>query len=177
MFRKSFLLFLCLMFAGVITGCSTVSGLKNAAFGHDQRTSVGSTNISEYKTAPVDMKGTIVAVKAINVQDADNGLVDSAIDAAGNESTGLAQQTIRSTAGYGGMMGMVGSVASKVAGSAIHLFTKKAKAKNGVLVKVKLARGDTYSIQQRGVASDFPIGTKVVLQSVANRGLQIVIAK
>lgn len=139
---------------------------------------VGSVSLSEYQEAQPTYKGVIVAVKAIDIADNSDSIVNSAIDSADRNSAGMADSAIRSTTGYGGIMGVVGRVAGQVAGSTVHALAKNAKADAGVAVSVKLAVGSTTTVRQLGVPSDFPIGAKVVIQNADDGGgAQIAIAR
>lgn len=159
---KMVMLALCLVFGAALTGCSTVGNLTHGVVGSSHSSTSPASN-----AAVATLDGVVVAVKPIKVEVDSNGMVESAIDVADSRSAGFASSAVQSAAGYGGVMGMFGSIAGSIAGKAVHLVAGKAKdaqAEDGVLVSVKLDSGPTIPIKQVGDASRFHVGDHVTVE-------------
>lgn len=161
--HKTMIQILCLVFAAALTGCSSVGGLTGGMLG----SSTSSPAPAHTGAAVATLEGVILAVKPIKVDVDSNGIVQSAIDSAGSQSAGYASSAIRSTTGYGGMMGVFGGIATKVAGKAVDMVADKVadtQAEDGVLISVKLDAGPTIPIKQAGDASRFHVGDRVIVE-------------
>lgn len=176
MFKSVFSTILCTALLSSISGCSSIGGLDEIAFGKDQLSHVHYITESEYETGHAFAKGVIIAVEATKLDDLDDGIVDSAVDTVGDHSASMAQDAIRSSTGYSGVGGLVGSVAGNAASTMISMFSRKAKEKSGVIVTVEYETGGQAPFRQLGEPSDYPLGAKVLLRQ-STQGFQMYVVR
>lgn len=169
--NKTAIQILCLVSATALTGCSTAGNLTGGVLGSSH-----SSTAHESSAVAATLNGVVVAVRPVKVEVDSNGMVQSAIDMAGDRSAGFASGAVRSAAGYGGVMGMFGSVAGSIAGKAAYLVANKVKdtqAEDGVLVSVKLEAGPTIPIKQVGDVSLFHVGDHVTVEQTQNGSVSV----